>query len=81
MPVICSFGLRFGRNFSLATPSFSTLITHQPLEVPPMPKVANVEILARALGRISPGEPKTYEALTVIPLLAPTSRASIGSRE
>jgi len=33
---------------------FSTLITHQPLEVPPMPKVANVEILARALGRISP---------------------------
>ncbi|HYR40289.1 MAG TPA: DUF6569 family protein [Methylomirabilota bacterium] len=36
-----------------------------------MPKVANVEILARALGRISPGEPKTYEALAVIPLLAP----------
>jgi hypothetical protein len=37
-----------------------------------MLKVADVELLAKALGSVSPGEARTHEALTVIPLLAPT---------
>jgi hypothetical protein len=36
-----------------------------------MPRVADVEILAKALGSVSLGKPKTHGALTVIPLLGP----------
>ena len=36
-----------------------------------MPKIADFEILAKALGSVSPGKPQTHEALTVIPLLGP----------
>ena len=36
-----------------------------------MPRVADVGILAKALGSVSPGKPQTHEALTVIPLLGP----------
>ena len=36
-----------------------------------MPTVAAVEILAKTLGSILAGKPKTHGALTVIPILAP----------
>src|SRR2546425_1191441 len=36
-----------------------------------MPRVADVGTLAKALGSVSPGQPQTHEALTVIPLLGP----------
>src|SRR5438046_10306400 len=36
-----------------------------------MPRVAEVGILAKALGSVSPGKPQTHEALTVLPLLGP----------
>ena len=36
-----------------------------------MPTVADVEILAKTLGRILAGTPQSHGALTVIPILAP----------
>lgn len=36
-----------------------------------MPTVADVEILAKTLGSILAGKPRTHGALTVIPILAP----------